>query len=498
MHRLFFKIFLWFWLGIVAVSGTLVTLTELTHSRAADDQQWQDRYGPRVDMWARQEVDILRVEGAAALEKYVKSFQTDRGGRNYIFDEAGREVLGRQAPKEVMEAVASISQSPPGRQQFVPGDRIVAETIVSQTGQRYVVVVDFPQPSLLSRSLFEFLFADVSQAVVVRFFAVVLVAGVLCFWLARQIVTPIDRLRLATREIANEHLQTRVDKRVLTRGDELADLGYDFDRMATRIESLVTAHRHFLADVSHALRSPLARLNVALGLVRRRIESKAASEHLDRIERETDRLNTLIGQLLTMARLDSGVDLERKSAFDLGLLVDEVAADADYEARGRRCAVKVSHSCECIVEGAREMLRGAVENVVRNAVRHTAGSTTVDIALSSRPTDHGPVAVIQVGDHGPGVSEDAIGSLFTPFRRIMPNPSPDGTGLGLAITKRTLEVHGGSVSAANAPEGGLVVTLELPALKVVNLGRTVTEGEREDQRDRPRVAMERRHPLRAV
>src|SRR4029079_12063180 len=135
-------------------------------------------------------------------------------------------------------------------------------------------------------------FADVSQAVIVRFFAVVLVAGVLCFWLARQIVSPIDRLRVATREIANEHLQARVDKRVLTRRDELADLGYDFDRMASRIESLVTAHRHFLADVSHALRSPLARLNVALGLVRRRIESRAASEHLDRIERETDRLNT--------------------------------------------------------------------------------------------------------------------------------------------------------------------------------------------------------------
>jgi two-component system sensor histidine kinase CpxA len=224
----------------------------------------------------------------------------------------------------------------------------------------------------------------------------------------------------------------------------------------------VTAQRHLLADVSHALRSPLARLNVALGLARRGGEP-AAAEHLDRIERETERLNTLIGQLLTMARVDSGVDLERRTIFDLGLVVDEVAMDADYEARGRLCTVQVEQRRECLVAGSREMLRGAVENVVRNAVRHTADRTSVEIALDRRDGPGGSRAVIQVRDHGPGIPAEAIGSLFTPFQPVTSGESANGTGLGLAITRRAFEVHGGTATAANAPGGGFVVTLELPA-----------------------------------
>src|SRR5712671_623164 len=136
MHRLFYKIFLWFWLGIIAVSATLVTLTELTHSRVEDDRRWHEKYGPRVDLWARQEVRILRVEGTEALEKYVKSFQSDPGVRNYIFDEAGHEVLGRQASNQVLAALASASDPPTPHQQFLPQERIVAQTIVNQAGRR--------------------------------------------------------------------------------------------------------------------------------------------------------------------------------------------------------------------------------------------------------------------------------------------------------------------------------------------------------------------------
>ena len=499
MHRLFFKIFLWFWLGIVAVSGTLVMLTQLTHSRVEDDRRWHQRYGPRVDLWARQEAHILRVEGTASLEKYVNSFQSSPGVRNYIFDSAGHEVLGRDAPPPVMRALAEMNQSSQPRQQFYDDERIIAQKIITVTGVPYVVVLDFPEPTLLSRSLFELLFEDLDKAAIARLFAVLAVAGIVCFWLARQIVSPIDRLRVATREIANEHLETRVDSRVLTRRDELADLGRDFDRMAERIEALVTSHRRFLADASHALRSPLARLNVALALVRRRPESQATAEHLDRIERETERLNVLIGQLLVMARLDSGVDLERKATFDLGLLVDEVAADADYEARGRQCTVSFTQPFQCSVEGAREMLRGAVENVVRNGVRHTAAGTSVEITMSCPYTGDDPRVVVQVRDHGPGVAEEALAELFTPFHHIERAwQGGDRTGLGLAITKRTLEIHGGTVRAANASGGGLIVTLELPLIGVINAASTETEGDLDGQRDSDRMAVERRNALRAM
>jgi two-component system CheB/CheR fusion protein len=218
-----------------------------------------------------------------------------------------------------------------------------------------------------------------------------------------------------------------------------------------------------LADVSHALRSPLARLSVALGLAREGVRPETL-EHLDRIDRETERVNKLIGQLLTMARVDSGVDLEQRKVFDLGLVVEEVAVDGDYEARSRNRAVVFNPSPECLIEGAPEMLRTAVENVVRNAVRYTAEGTDVELTMKCIRSPEGPQAVIQVRDHGPGVPEDVIAELFLPFHRLLDAVGKDGTGLGLAITECAFRIHGGSVTAANAPGGGLVVTLNVPML----------------------------------
>jgi two-component system sensor histidine kinase CpxA len=368
----------------------------------------------------------------------------------------------------VLALVSSMMQASGWTQRIDPAERIIAERIIAANGNPYIVVVDFPGPSVLSQSLFDLLSADFSggrptRASVGRLAAVVVVAGVFCFVLARHIAGPIDRLRSATRKIASEQLEARIDRGVLNRGDELADLGHDFNRMADRIEGLVTAQRQLLSDVSHALRSPLARLNVALGLARRH-SAPGAAEHLNRIELETERLNTLIGQLLTMARVDSGVELERRSVFDLSALVDEVAMDADYEARGRRCTVQASGARNCLVEGAPDMLRGAIENVVRNAVRHTADGTSVDISVECQSLDERPRAVIEVRDHGPGVPDKLVTSLFVPFYRGANGraDSPNGTGLGLAITKRVFEVHGGTATAANAEGGGFVVSLELP------------------------------------
>jgi two-component system sensor histidine kinase CpxA len=468
MRRLHVKIFLWFWLCLLIVSGTLVSLTELSHSRADDDRRWQEKYTPRLDMWARQESGILRREGPAALARYVASFAMDPGVVNYIFDADGREVLGRTPPEPVLRLVNSMADWPSGSPRVDAWERIIAERVIDARGASHIVAVDYPSPSVLNRSLFEFLSPDIyaqglSRESIGRVAAVLLVTGILCFVLAHHIAQPIDRLRLAARNIANEQLQTRVHGSVIERKDELADLGRDFDRMAERIEYLVTAQRHLLADVSHALRSPLARLNVALGLARRR-NGQATPEHLDRIETEAERLNKLIGQLLTMARVDSGVDLERPTRFDLGSVVEEVSTDAEYEARHRQCAVAFDQCGACMVEGAREMLRGAVENVVRNAVRHTAERTRVEVSLQRRQAPGGSRAVIRVRDHGPGVPETVVDRLFEPFSQVLTDglSNPERTGLGLAITRRTFEVHGGTATAANAPDGGFIVTLELP------------------------------------
>ena len=461
--RLVPKIFLWFWLAIVAVGATLVTLTEVTHSRAKDDALWRERYGPRVDLRARQATQILENEGTVALRKYLASIDVPPSRRSYLFDADGHEVLGQDVPPPVLRALEATREAANTEQRFFREDRIIAEKIIGETGRAHAVIVSFPQPSLLYAPLVDFLSEDLGRDGVIRLVAILAVAGALCFWLARQITSPLDKLRAATRELANDHLATRVDKAILSRGDELADLGNDFDRMAERIETLVSAQRRLLSDVSHTLRSPLARLNVALGLARQQANPEVF-DHLDRIERETDRLNKLIGQLLTMARVESGLDQGAQKIFDLATLVEEVAADGDYEARSRQCVVRLRQPLPCMVEGVREMLRTAVENVVRNAVHHTAERTPVEIELECLDVGRDPRAVITIRDHGAGVPEPALGDLFTPFHQVTDaaHPAADSTGLGLAITERAFRLHGGAVAAANAAGGGLVVTLQLP------------------------------------
>jgi signal transduction histidine kinase len=285
---------------------------------------------------------------------------------------------------------------------------------------------------------------------------VFLLAGaIFCYFVSRYLTTPLFKLGAAAASIAEGRLETRVDPSLLARRDEIADLARNFDFMAERIEALVTGQRRLLADVSHELRSPLSRLIVALSLVKQGPAEEAA-ENLDRIALEARRLDTLIGQLLALTRIDSGVDRGSPAPFDLTNLVHEVASDGDFEARARNRSVIVKQADACTVTGFEELLRSAVENVVRNAIRHTAEGTAVEISLQTADSH----ALIRVRDHGPGVPDSMLAEIFQPFRRVA-NGNSDGAGLGLAIAERAVQVHRGSIRARNAPDG-LIVELDLP------------------------------------
>jgi two-component system sensor histidine kinase CpxA len=233
--------------------------------------------------------------------------------------------------------------------------------------------------------------------------------------------------------------------------------------MAQRLESMVKAQQRLLGDISHELRSPLARLGVALGLARQRSGPEAGGA-LDRIERESDNLNEMISQLLTLTRLESGTDGRKRTEVDLTSLVREVADDADFEARSINRGVQVVSADKCSITGVEELLRSAIENVVRNAVRFTPEGTTVEVALREQNGSGDHFAVISVRDRGHGVPEDALERIFRPFYRTedaRDRQSGGGTGLGLAITERAVRLHGGTVRASNAPDGGLAVELKL-------------------------------------
>ena len=299
--------------------------------------------------------------------------------------------------------------------------------------------------------------------VLLRLLAVAMTGGIVCYGLARYLTSPVGRLQKVTRQLAQGDLKTRAGLTLRKRGDEFADLAEDFDRMAERIESLITSQRVLLSDISHELRSPLARLGVALELARKRAPQEAQTS-LDRIELEAARMNELIGQLLKLTELENRGQPDDLQLVSLTQLVEEVVADANYEAARQNRAVRMTDSTDCVVRGAPDLLRSAIENVVRNALRYTADDTEVEVAVRSRRGDGRPYAQVVVSDHGPGVPETELHEIFRPFLRVgdARDRQSGGSGLGLAIAERVVRIHGGAVRASNVSSGGLRVQLDLP------------------------------------
>lgn len=291
-----------------------------------------------------------------------------------------------------------------------------------------------------------------------RLLVIFLVAGIVSFLLARYLTRPLRSLRHASQRVAAGDLSVRVTPELRSADAEIAALGRDFDRMAERVEELVVAQQRLLTDVSHELNSPLARLRVALELARQKAGG-AAEAPLDRIEREAERLSVLIGEILTLTRLEQGEPPPREPV-ELGALIEEIVRDADFEAGsdGRRVVLEGSASITLL--GDEELLRRAIENVVRNAVRFAPEGTEVTL----RVEEDEERVTIRVRDRGPGVPDEALRSIFVPLYRVERDRDrkTGGAGLGLAIAERAVKLHGGTIEAENAEDGGLLVTLRLP------------------------------------
>jgi two-component system sensor histidine kinase CpxA len=320
-----------------------------------------------------------------------------------------------------------------------------------------------------------------------RFFVMLAVMALVCYALARHITRPIARLREATQRLTDGDLSARVA--LGQSQDELFALGRDFDTMAARLQDGVEAQRRLLGDISHELRSPLARLSVALDLVeqgqaRARSQGTPVPEStyvgaMERIRRESLRLNELIGRLLELARLEGLAAEEARRSSEvvhLDKVVGEVVADAGYEAHNRACSVELLENQPCSLRGVEALCHSAIENVVRNALRFTATGTAVEVTLRRDESKATPVGVITVRDHGPGVPPESLPHLFRPFYRVDTgrDRQSGGVGLGLSIAERALRVHNATIAAGNAPGGGLSVEIRIPIRPETGTERTAT------------------------
>jgi two-component system sensor histidine kinase CpxA len=462
VKSLFLRIFLSFWAAqaFLVVLAILVTLA----------------LRPRNSTWEALRTTTLNDSvaayeegGATQLRHYLDNLDATQHVRAFLFDEQGKEISDRLAPDWAIR-MASGKRHMPHEGVVFPPPPVQRETRASSDGKhRYTLVMGLPPGPLR-------VFIGPRGLPFQGLLIAILSSGLVCYFLAWYVTKPVAQLRAATQKLAAGDLTARAGHsyRRSRRRDEIAGLIRDFDTMAGRLELLVKAQSRLLNDISHELRSPLARLNVALGLARQRSGPESASM-LERIELEASRLNELIGRLLTLARLEDGEQRVPATPVLLDEVVQNVTEDAEFEAQARHCHVRSDiQAGNWAVRGEASLLHSAIENVVRNAIRYTREGSTVEIHLERRDSPAGTEAVVGVADCGSGVPPDALEKLFQPFYRLDDDRGRQtgGVGLGLAITERAVRFHGGRVAAFNRAEGGLLVEIHLPLLMQGGLQKT--------------------------
>ncbi len=451
MHSLYWRIFLAFWAALALILvGTVTVAVNATAHRT--DRPWIQR-GQLYAQAAR----AFESGGARALQSWLQSLPAEPFSRTFIVAPDGQEILNRPLPRSLSTAAAGAS---PGQSPTAIAPIGGALVLMAPDGGSYHVVVG---PVRDSPRLFgELELPGVPLAIL----AIALAASAaVCYLLARYLAAPVDQLRLAIRQMAGGDLDVRVLPGLRARRDDLGLLASDLDAMAQRLRQLLEAKQQLLRDVSHELRSPLTRLQLAVSLARR--EHSGAERHLVRIASEADRLEQLIARTLKLVRLERAPDaLVEPRTVEIGELLHNIAADVAIEADARGCLVNVQAPAGLLVGGDPELLRSAFENVIRNAVRFSPSGAVVVVSARHLASGRlGEAVEVAVHDSGPGVPEQDLARIFEPFYRVdaaREHQQAAGEGLGLAIAARALAVHRGIISAHNRPGGGLSVVVTLP------------------------------------
>lgn len=455
MGRLFWKAFLAFWCALLLAGAGVGTVVWLHRAQEPDRVAATLVTGPRSAFVIDLAASALGQGGPEALGTLLLAHERPNALVHLmVVDPAGKDILGRPVPPGMLE------DGQEGRDRAENGGPRLMRRVVSPQGVVYQLFL-VADGDWRRRPMHRLPPAPPSLFIPIG--VGVLASLVFSAFLAWYLAKPIRNLRWAFGAVADGRLETRVTPRMAGRRDEVADLGRDFDRMAGHLQQLVASQRRLLHDVSHELRSPLARLQAAIGLARQ--DPRKAEATLERIEREAVRLDTLVGELLTLSRLEAGAGSVPVEEVDLVELVASIVDDAGFEAQAQGRRVEFSGVGEEIATVRAELLHRAFENVIRNGVKFTAQGSAVEVRVARRPD----AFVVTVADRGPGVPEADLPAIFEPFYRGENGQGAAGFGLGLAIAKRALEAHGGHISARNRPGGGLEVSLDLP-LPVPALG----------------------------
>jgi len=446
MRSLFLRVFLTFWLVSALVLLSLAVITAATNARPLA-HRWLMH---SLDLYAKTAIDAYEEGSSKRLNEYLLDIQSDALTSAVLI---------------VDDSDTAVSSIPPGAEDLLARARSEGRSeysfdspwlgVVRQLhgNHVYFFVAQVPQVKMFGN------YVDPEKGTFRTVFMLIISAA-LCGLLARSITKPIRSLQKTAMDIAGGDLTARASPALAGRTDELASLAHDFDRMAERIQLLLEQQKLLLRDISHELRSPLARLTVSAELVQRGDLAAAT-----RMQSDIKALETMISDLLTLARIEASDKHSRREPVHIGRLVQRIVKDASFEGAAETKTVVQTGVFDRYISGDMSLLHSCIENVVRNALKHTPGTGVVEVNIADVPNFQGTTIAITTTDEGTGVPEEALEQIFDPFFRIASQNShkQGGAGLGLSISKRIATLYGGTIAAQNLPGCGFQVQLRLPA-----------------------------------
>lgn len=453
MRSLYWKIFLSFWFAIILIIfGTVWITSQLAHRSALPEREQMF-----MDSYANAAVATYESGKKLALLQWLNKIGVSRHMSLYLLASNGEIIGAKSPPKEVEIVSQNLMNDQLGAGIFKSGKLLVSHEIISTSGTYYRLAAISEKPI---HHYFQIPWSGISLLIVFATF----ISGIICYLLSIYLTKPLRSLSLAAKSIATGKLSTRVGHFRGHNKDEIAELSDEFDSMAEQLETLIKSKERMLQDISHELRSPLARMNIAIELARNKTVHRADAE-LARMELEISRLNLLIGEILDFARLEKSSAELNLSHVDMAELLNKIIFDANYECADKPERVHASIIEPCHLEVDPRLIHRAIENVLRNALHYSPDDQLVTVSLVKNNAGQG--IRINIQDKGPGVPENQLETIFHPFYRVDSSREKrtGGYGLGLAIASRAIKLHKGTIIATNNPEGGLLVQICLGSVE---------------------------------
>ena len=454
-RRLFWKIFLPFWVAQALLLGVLYLRI---HYRISSEHPWWIQPERReMPVLADLAAQTFEQKGQVGLVDLLDRLALQNRSRFWLVDVNRNELSGRPIPARILDDAAQAEKTDGLHRSYEAN--VLAARATTPKGH-YVLIAELVPPPLKERVPGDILWT----LKLGTFFS-----AIICFLIAHYLSKPIERLRDATHELARGNLDIRAGENLGNRRDEIADLVRDFDSMAGELRNQIQSERSLLSGVSHELRSPIARIRLALTLARG-ADIREREEMLDRIEQDTIQLDSMLERILTVSRLESGQYKPRFERMSLNDVVDDVLYDAKFEAAATNATITYHGDNNIQVNGDAGLLRSAIENVVRNAIFYSGPGGKIEVELSTAANS----AIFSVRDNGPGVPAGKMELIFDPFYRVDDSrgTSTGGMGLGLAIVRNAVAAHGGSIFAGPVEPHGLDIRLRIPMLPDPLAGRT--------------------------